>query len=304
MLLSPVYRPLMALTLTQAISAFNQNAIRAAAVTWIAVKELTLESWQPEELTGLSTILIVAPLCLLSLPAGRLADRCSRRDMILALKVLEIGICLFFVWGLLAAQPLAIFTALALSGIEATAFGPAKLGIIPDLVPQDALQRANSLLGASLLAAILIGAIMGNLLVPSHSGRLTLGALIACLSLIGLAISFLIPQVPAAEPELGMKIKDFIADLALFSSVIRSQPNLLLAMLGTTWFWFQGAMNTTLFPLFVVRIGGPTDGTALLLLICTLCSALGLFSHTVCLHPQTGKTHTCNGPHPRTRPCI
>ncbi len=273
----PAYRAFAALVVTQAISAFNQNLVRAAVVTSIAFGDLRLGGLSAEQLTGLSTIAIVAPLCLLSLPAGRLADHWPKRDVIIALKAVEIGVCALAACGLVFGNMGALLAALVLAGLEASLFGPAKYGIVAELVGHQQLSRANALVGGTLLLAILGGFILGNLMVGGQTGRAGLAVLLMTLAVIGFATSRLLPHRPAAVTGSRLSLAGMGEDVRSFVSHVAADRPTLAAMCGNTWFWFQGALNTTLFPLYVSRLGESRLWVAILLVVCTLSAALGAF---------------------------
>ncbi len=107
------------------------------------------------------------PLMLISMPAGVLADRFSKRTIIVGTKVFELALMLAGV-AVMVARPgggplgLAI---LGLLGVQAALFGPAKYGIIPELVPHDRLSRANGILEMGSNLAILSGMVAGRRLI-------------------------------------------------------------------------------------------------------------------------------------------
>jgi MFS family permease len=79
-----------ALLATQALSAFNHNLLRSAILTLVAFGALDGAGLGSETTIALSTLFLVAPYAVLSLPAGRLADRFPKARLIRWTKAFEI----------------------------------------------------------------------------------------------------------------------------------------------------------------------------------------------------------------------
>jgi LPLT family lysophospholipid transporter-like MFS transporter len=132
------------------------------------------------------------------------------------------------------------FLSYALVGAGAAANSPAKYGILGELTTPQQLVKANSLLEASTIAAILLGAIAGGALADwSIEGALMVIA--GCYA--GSALSALfIPRLRRADPRINFS---FIANIKAFALEIRAlwrNPNARLAVTGTALFWGAGAV--------------------------------------------------------------
>ncbi len=106
------------------------------------------------------TLVLAIPFILLSGLAGQIADKYSKRKVILCAKIAEIPIALTAALGLLLGSFWISIFALLLFAIQSSFFGPAKFGIIPELVPDKKLSQANGLI----LAITNIGVILGSVL--------------------------------------------------------------------------------------------------------------------------------------------
>jgi predicted MFS family arabinose efflux permease len=111
------------------------------------------------------------PLVLFLLVGGVVADRISRRRLMLMSDVLrtaaEVGLGL---WVLLGLPPLWGFMALAaLMGIGQAFFGPAMTGIVPQLLHADMLQQGNALNGISTSSGGVIGPAIAGVIVAAAS---------------------------------------------------------------------------------------------------------------------------------------
>ena len=116
--------------------------------------------------TTLTFVIFTLPLMLVSLAAGVVADRVSKRTIIVAMKAVEVG--------LLAAGTVALFVdpaggilpliVLGCMGVHSALFSPAKYGILPEILPHDRLSQGNGILELSTFLAILGGTAVGGIL--------------------------------------------------------------------------------------------------------------------------------------------
>ncbi len=200
-------RPLGGLFTTQFLGAFNDNAWKQIVIFLALDAAATTAGGQ--EHTAFAQIVIMIPLLLISMPAGLLADRFSKRSVILGSKVFELGLMLFGVAALIAQPnggPMAL-TVLGLLGVQAALFVPAKGGIIPELVPHQRLSAANGVMEMGSNLAVLGGMVGGGLICEwaKHSGApLWIGGLLlAGFSACGVASALAIPRVAPRGPRAG-----------------------------------------------------------------------------------------------------
>jgi len=174
------------------------------------------------------------PLMLFSLPAGVLADRVSKRSVVIAMKGLELALMasaalLLWLWPDRALFALAL---LGLMGLQSAIFSPAKYGILPELVSHGRLSAANGLLEFWTFLAIIAGTVLGPILLEGLPRPFYAGLILTGLSVLGLAAAFRIPKVAAARREGGLLSTSVAA-----CRVLREQRPLWLAVLGLSWFW-------------------------------------------------------------------
>lgn len=254
-------RGLLALVWVQALTAFNHNMLRSAILTLVAFGTLSGLGLDAEATIGLVTMLMVAPYVLISLPAGRLADIYSRAALMQVVKAFGIGVFAIAALGLLLGNVPLLLLASLLCGIEAALLGPAKFAILPDLVPGERLVAANGIMSATSTLAILLGLIAGNVLVTSSAGFAVIAWGGLALAAASWTISLMVPRAAAAVPLVER------ADLKGSLRHLARQPAIALAIVGCSWFWFQGAVSTSLLPLLVAAGDGLPESAASLLLI-------------------------------------
>jgi MFS family permease len=142
----------------------------------------------------------VVPQLLLLLVGGVVADRFSRRAVLigsnLAAGVAQTAVAIVF---LTTDFNLVLVAALTALNGAASAFGnPALRGIVPDLVPTDSLQQANSILSTTRNASRIVGPTVGGVLVATIGGGYAIAFDAATFFLAAVFLSTL--PLPAKEP--------------------------------------------------------------------------------------------------------
>src|SRR5438094_10309603 len=144
--------PLRGLLLAQFFGAFNDNAWKliVALLAMRAVRERVGAGGPAFEAasqtqTTLAFVVFTLPLVLVSLPAGALADRLSKRSVILAAKALELVLMLAGTASLFfdPAGYLLPLVILGLMGVQPAFLSPAKYGLLPDTLPHERLPAGD-----------------------------------------------------------------------------------------------------------------------------------------------------------------
>lgn len=204
-LLSPGFLGLLA---TQFLVVWNDNMFR-----WLAVpiaKRWAGPEHEPAILAaGLASF--VLPFLLLAAPAGFLADRFRKRQVIIACKVAELAMVGLGIAAIASGSVAALFSVVALLGAITALQAPARLGSVPEMVAPSRLAAANGLLGAGTILAVIGGTIAGNMLYDAtHSAAVaSLGApalllpaaALSLVAVLGLAASWQIRGVAPANPQ-------------------------------------------------------------------------------------------------------
>lgn len=185
--------------------------------------------------TTLAFCVLTLPLMLFSLPAGILADRISKRRIIVSLKLVEVVLMAAAMTTLaLGARGSSIQLAiLGLMGAQSALFSPAKYGILPELLPHERISSGNALLESWTFLAIILGtASAGALLDFSGNQSWVAGLFLTGFAAIGFLFSLRIPKVPAARSEgsLGETLRGAWG-------AIRGERILGLAVCGSVMFW-------------------------------------------------------------------
>src|SRR5882762_10041604 len=225
---------------TQFQGAFNDNGLKFFVIFLILGTHPTAS--EKDLLVFVIGNLFALPFILFSMAGGYLADRFSKRSVAIGTKVFEIFAMIFAMYAFWNGNPRMAFAVIFLASTQAAFFGPAKYGLLPEVLPAELLSWGNGILELTTFLAIIAGAVVGPILAQSFHGRAAIAGLIfAACSLFGLATSFFISRVPPADPSKTFRINIF-GDLRKQIQLVRPDRVLHLAIAGNTYFWFLGAL--------------------------------------------------------------
>lgn len=232
------------LNIAQFTGAFNDNAFKMTA---IIVLIRLLGDGTREAAIALCSALFVIPFLLFSNAAGSLADRFSKRRIIIASKGLEIALLVLSVPAFLSGAVWPIYALLFGLCTQSALFGPAKRGIVPEIVEDRELSRANGYLTAATYLAIILGAAFPAVII-GMLGLHPLAVVGTCtaLAVAGTVASTHIGPVPAAGKRTASSpwiLPDIIRALRnLKSDRWARQAVLGLALFGAITALFQQAI--------------------------------------------------------------
>jgi 1-acyl-sn-glycerol-3-phosphate acyltransferase len=244
------------LLLTQFLGATNDNILR-----WLIIGiGKTYADDNVSRILALGTAVFVLPYILLAAPAGYLADRFSKRQVIVICKVGEAVVMALAIVGIQFGHVWFMMLVLGLAGAQAALFGPAKLGSIPEMVDDSRISAANGLIGLTTVFSTIIGTVVGSRLADITNADLQSNWHWSALVLLGLATagwatSLLIARAPAADPS-----RRFPWDAAQQTwrdlKTLAHTPAMLRVALGIMFFWTLGALAHLNIDQFVFEAGG------------------------------------------------
>jgi acyl-[acyl-carrier-protein]-phospholipid O-acyltransferase/long-chain-fatty-acid--[acyl-carrier-protein] ligase len=265
--------PLRGLLIAQFCGAFNDNAwklmvallgIRQLAATMPPGPEFETAS---QTQTTLAFVVFTLPLALVSVVAGVLADRVSKRTVIIMMKSVEV---LFMTAATVAlwinpAGGILPLIVLAGMGVHSALFSPAKYGILAELLPHEQLAAGNGRLEMWTFLAILTGTAAPGILLSITGSSLWLAPLtLVILSLVGFTAAWTIPRVPPARTEGGL-----LDTLQGAWSALAADRLLRLAVIGAVFFWTIAslfAQNILVYAKAVLNVSDWQSGLPLMLL--------------------------------------
>ena len=240
----------------QAQNSFNDKVAQYVLLALAnVIPALTLG--QREAYPHVGALLLALPLILFAPTAGWLSDRYSKRSIIIWCSLMQffgmvvITACFYFNWFWAAT-----FTFFLLA-TQATFFGPAKGGIVKELVGEQRLSWANSWVQSTGLLAIVIGPWLGGALfkwtAPHFPGEPQMAAFWPS---AGLALAAIVPVILAIrmrrtpshsqEPPRWSLLWEHFFHLKDLLSVRR----LRLSAFGVSFFWF----SATLLALLLIQV--------------------------------------------------
>jgi len=263
------HRGLQPFLWTQFLGAFNDNLFKIV-VSMLAVQAAAGHAGR--ELSVVSAVFIL-PFLIFSGYAGQLADIRSKRTVLVVTKSLEILAAAVGVAAFVLGQLQLVYVSLFLIALQATFFSPAKYGILPEMLPERELSRANGLLEMSTFVAIVLGTAVGGYLLDAAGSRTwIIGLVVVGVALAGTVTSFGIPQVPAAARGRKMDLNPW-GEIWIGLKALRRDRVLWLTVIGISYFWFLGSLLQLVVVLFGKTVMGLGDtGVGAL----TACAAIGI----------------------------
>ncbi|MCA9119063.1 MAG: MFS transporter [Planctomycetaceae bacterium] len=230
------------LLLTQLLTATNDNVFR-----WLVIG--IGKDYYPDNVSAVLTAgsaCFLLPYLLLAAPAGYLADRFSKRTVIVACKVAEVIIMVLGIGAILLGSPIVLFVVVALMGAQSALFSPSKLGSIPEMLKSEKISAANGAIGLTTVISTVVGTVVGLVLSDVTGDKGQTGWWISASVLIGIAVigwlfSLLIARLPAADPTRRFPWdapQQTFRDLR----VLASDRPLLRVALGLMFFWSLGLL--------------------------------------------------------------
>lgn len=238
-------RSMIAVICAQFLSAFGDNALLFA--TLALIKQQMYPDWsQPIlQMAFVATYIILAPF------VGQIADSFSKGRVMMVANGLKLAGALVICFGL---NP---FLGYTLVGIGAAAYSPAKYGILGEITSGDKLVKANGLMEASTIAAILVGSVAGGMLADWH----IVAALAVCAVVYGAAVvaNLYIPRLPVAHKVASWHPRVMGSTFFNACVVLWRDGQTRFSLIGTSLFWGAGVTLRFLLVLWVPVALGISD---------------------------------------------
>ena len=192
----------LAMVATYSFGVFNDNFFKQSALL-IAVGA------DRKELQGYVTICFAVPYLLFAAYAGWLADRFSKRRIVIGAKFLELCAMLVGAYAICAGNWPLMVGMTGLMGLQSAIFGPSLNGSIPELYPAAYVTRANAYLKMVVTGMILFGVACAGFALDREGtgfagvplGYATAAGVVLLVAALGVLCSFAVARRPAAAPE-------------------------------------------------------------------------------------------------------
>ncbi|HFL2922327.1 TPA: lysophospholipid transporter LplT [Salmonella enterica] len=236
---------MLSVIVAQVLSAFGDNALLFATLALLKAQFYPDWSQPVLQMVFVGAYILFAPF------VGQIADSFAKGRVMMVANGLKLagaaGICL-------GVNP---FVGYTLVGIGAAAYSPAKYGILGELTTGDKLVKANGMMEASTIAAILLGSVAGGVLADWH----VIAALVACaLAYAGaVAANLFIPKLVAARPGQSWRLSAMTRSFFSACVVLWRNGETRFSLVGTGLFWGAGVTLRFLLVLWVPVALGITD---------------------------------------------
>lgn len=176
-------------------------------------------------------LVFALPFLLIVPIAGNFADKFSKRSLIIILKAVEIGVMGFGVMALSLKMPALLYTTIFLMSAQSAFFGPCKYGILPEMVDNERLSRANGALQLFTFLAIIAGTVIAPELSRYADGQFGLAATVCLvIAILGLLAALKIKST-VAHPERKLTLNGFSSVFKTLGYV-RKDSYMILAFLA------------------------------------------------------------------------
>lgn len=228
------------LNVTQFLGALNDNIYKLLIVYFLIQLEGIEYSHQILASTGAT---FVVPFLLFSAISGTLADRFSKRDIIVTTKILELVIMGLAVCAFAFQSKWGSYVILFLLATQSAIFGPSKYGIVPELVSSEKISKANGLMTSFTFLAIILGTFLASFLIQITSRNFIISAIFCTfIGIVGLVTSFGIEPTPPSGSEKKIQFF-FLREIYQTLKLAKQEISLLPAMCGSAFFLFVGAFT-------------------------------------------------------------
>lgn len=226
------------LNITQFLGAMNDNIYKLLIIYFFIQLEGIERSHVILATTG---AIFVLPFLLFSSSAGILADRLSKRNIIIGTKSLELVIMILGLISFSYTSKLGSYLTLFLLGCHSALFSPSKYGILPELMPSEKISKANGMMTSFTYLAIILGTFLASFLVDiTHRNFIIASIFCITISSIGLFASCCIQYTSPSGSAKKLNVH-FLNDIYKTLVMVKSHPSLLAAILGSAFFLFIAA---------------------------------------------------------------
>ncbi|MEM9186602.1 MAG: MFS transporter [Planctomycetota bacterium] len=255
-------RAFWGMNVTQFLGAFNDNVFKQlilllATPTADQLKAAEAAGETAADYQWIATIVFGVPFLMFSGFAGWLAERTSKRSLIIVSKGAEIGVMLlgmvgFYFYGAIGLG--GMFIVLFLMGMQSTFFGPPKYGILPEMLRDRDLPRANGIFLMFTFVAIIFGVALAGQLMSFGQQAVENGeqanaaarvwkasAVCVLIAVVGTLTALLVRRVPVADPGAKLTWSDLLVPPQMIR-LVWGDRRLLFALIVTSSFWMLGSI--------------------------------------------------------------
>ena len=257
-------RGFVSLLATQFVEASTDNVVK----TLLTIAVAAGKPWEfvfGQGGGGWIGVAFTVPFIVLSAWAGRIADRNSKRSVTVVLKLAAFAVAALAALGFGLGDAWLAMAALGLFAIISAFFGPAKYGMIAELVAHREIARANGVINMATNVAVIVGVLMAGILADeweatfvavgatptsgvsattatSAIGAWLPGITLAVLVLVGFLTCLTLPRLRPQMPSLP-RVWDPISTYVTTIREMSKSPLLAVALAWTFFYFAQIKLN-------------------------------------------------------------
>lgn len=252
-------RGFLSLITTQFLGAANDNILKIV-LTFMVINGV----WSGqlgEGGQGLVGVCFTVPFILFSGYAGQFADRHSKRTVSLLVKMAEIPIALVAMLGFWTANLWITLLALLALTTQSAFFGPAKYGMIPELVEERDLSRANGTINMMTNIAVIVGTLVGGFVSNAYylpdadtTGWVWLpGTVLTAIAVAGLVAVMFLDKLQPGDKDLRYDLNPFGTYIDSIAQMAKTR--LLMVMLAWGYFYLLAGLALFILPEYTDVLG-------------------------------------------------
>jgi len=246
----------LSLLITQFFGAINDNILKGVLIYMVISgiwKDALGSGGQ-----GLVSMCFTIPFIALSGYAGQVADRNSKRSVAVWVKVVEIPIALIALIGFQTGNLWITLSSLIALTCQSAYFGPAKYGMIPELVESRDLSRANGTINMMTNLAVILGTLLAGILadlyspLPDESGMTAEampwlpGTVMLIVAVCGLIAVVYLPRLAPGSKDGYFNFNPLAAYVKTFRDIARTP--LMMIMFAWGYFYFLAGLALLIIP--------------------------------------------------------
>lgn len=236
--------------LTQFLGAFNDNVFKNAIVILITFTAFSAAGLDDKQMVALCGGLFILPFFLFSSIAGEVADKFSKSNLVIWIKIWEVIVMIFGAIGFYYLNIPMLLVTLFFMGLQSTFFGPVKYSILPELLQENDLVKGNAYFEFGTFIAILIGTIVGGVLVTNNDNpQLHIGIAVVVFAILGVITSRKVVYLKASSPKTKVRANILKSTIDIVK-LVKVDRDILWTVYLISWFWFLGAAFLSIIPSF------------------------------------------------------
>ncbi|MFA5250040.1 MAG: MFS transporter [Parachlamydiales bacterium] len=233
----PAKRSFVFLNITQFLGALNDNMFKLLVV-YMLISFQGID--QASRILAFTGAVFVIPFLVFSSASGVLADRISKRKILVWMKVLEVLVMLLSLAAVFYKSVFGVYALLFLLAAQCSVFGPSKYGIIPEIVATRKISKANGILNSLTYIAIILGTFLASLVADLTNKNFLLSSFFCLVIAI-----FGLLAVLKIERTLPQRSKQrinpfFFYEIYQTLALAFKRKHLLPAICGSSFFLFMG----------------------------------------------------------------